>query len=65
MRCKRCRRILTDPEYQALGYGKVCYEKTFGKPERKPGAAMRIRKRIYEDENQLTLFEFEGEEVIL
>jgi hypothetical protein len=31
MRCRKCRRILTDPESIKLGYGPVCYENAFGK----------------------------------
>lgn len=26
-KCKRCNRALKNPKAQALGYGKICYEK--------------------------------------
>lgn len=34
-RCKRCHRVLKDPSHRELGYGPVCYRKTFGKLPRK------------------------------
>jgi len=30
MRCRRCGRILRDPQSIQIGYGPVCYEKEFG-----------------------------------
>ncbi len=34
-RCKKCHRPLKDPSHIELGYGPVCYKKTFGKLPRK------------------------------
>lgn len=30
-RCKRCHRVLRDPESISVGFGKTCFEKTVGK----------------------------------
>jgi len=48
-RCRKCRRVLTNPEYIKLGYGKVCYEKSFGlmpriAPSKMPGIKCRNHK---------------------
>ena len=34
-RCLRCGRILKNPEYKKIGYGKICYEKLNKKPTAK------------------------------
>lgn len=60
MRCKRCHRIIKDPESIKLGYGPVCLEREFGIP-----AARRDkrRKQAEADEDapvdgQLTIWDF-------
>lgn len=56
-RCLRCHRVLKDVEAQKIGYGKICYEKLFGKPFPIPKKQSRLtfcfkqQEEIYEEEN--------------
>lgn len=56
-RCQRCHRVLKDAEAQKVGYGKVCYEKLFGKPfpmqkkQRRLVFHFQKQEKIYEEEN--------------
>jgi len=50
-KCRRCHRPLKTPECIKVGYGKVCFQKTFGKPfpkERKYRISIPSQKDVVE-----------------
>lgn len=69
-RCRRCHRVLKDPESISIGFGKTCFEKTTGKAAhksmRKPRSGVIVNgatKRKYKD-NNMSIFDLISENQI-
>lgn len=60
-RCKRCHRVLTDPDNIKRGYGPICYLKTFGHRPRKPNLKIYKCKGYIRTDEIPPLFVFDPE----
>ncbi len=66
-RCRRCHRVLRDPDSIGIGFGKTCFEKVTGKKIGKQGVLWansrnsKSRQKLRNRQKNMNIFEIMGE----